>query len=135
MALATVEQFEERHGPADDFVEPLLEDASALILDEVSGSEETWVTDEEEAVPAKVVAVCVAVAFRAWRNPEALSQEALGAHSMAWRQTAEEALYLTDRERRTVRRAAGRGSFTAQTMESPYSGDVEDSLDFDSDAL
>lgn len=121
MDLATKQDFEDRYGQADGRVEPLLEDASALILSEVSGGEADWVTNDGP-VPAVVLGICVSVAYRAWSNPDALSSEALGEHTQAWADRSGEALRLTEAERRVLERESGVGSFRSLTLESPYSG-------------
>jgi hypothetical protein len=131
--LATLQDFEERHGPADDRVDALLTDAASLILNEVAGSEAEWVTDSSVDAPAVVVAICVEVAFRAWSNPDALSSQSLGAHTQAWADRSGEALRLTKEEKRTVRRAAGCSSLRAVTLKSPYSGDESGSNIFEND--
>lgn len=125
MPLATKQDFEARYGQADDRVEPLLEDASALILSEVSGSEADWVTEtdpEPEAVPGIVKAICVGLAYRAWSNPDALSSESLGEHAHAWADRSGQALRLTDAECRILEREAGISSLVSVTLESPYAG-------------
>ena len=127
--LATTDDFESRHGQDDGRVEPLLEDASALILEEVEGSVAEWVTEETpKSVPTAVVATCVEVAFRAWNNPESLSSEALGEYTRAWQNRSGVVFYLTKDEIRRVRRAAGLGTFSEVTLESPYSGEVTNDL-------
>jgi hypothetical protein len=123
MELASLQDFEERHGAGDDRVEALLTDAAGLILNEVRGSTAAWVGDESADPPAVVVGICVEVAYRAWSNPDALSSESLGAHSQAWADRGGEALRLTKQERKDVRRSAGLGSFQASTLSTPYSGD------------
>lgn len=128
MALASKEDFEARHGAGDDRIEALLADASSLILNEVEGSAAAWASTEETedvTVPDVVVGVCVAIAYRAWSNPDALSSEQLGAHTQAWADRSGEALQITKAERRIVKRAANRSSFRAATLATPYSGDGE----------
>lgn len=124
MALAENKDFEARHGAADDRVEHLLADASALIAEEVVGSTAGWARGEKEAeVPATVTAICVEMAYRAWSNPDALSSESLGQHTQAWADRSGEAMRVTKAERRVIRRAAGLGTFQSSTLASPYSGD------------
>lgn len=141
MAFADLEAFEARHGDVPDdqeeIVETLLGDASALILSEVGGSDQAWVVDAESDnppdAPAAVVAVTIAAAYRAWRNPDALAASGLGAASSEYggRRDAD-ALFLTERECKVVRRAAKRSSFRTSTLVSPYSGD-DDEIDLDFD--
>jgi hypothetical protein len=123
--LASLQDFKERHTGADDLVEGLLADASSLIRSAVRGSDAAWVSGDAEA-PDEVIATCVQVAYRAWSNPDALSSEALGAHTQAWADRSGEALHLTKAERRTVRGAAGLGSARAVTLVTPYSGEATD---------
>lgn len=123
MALATKSDFEARHGEADDRIESLLEDASALILSELADSEAEWVTSEDAEVPAAVVGVCVSIAYRAWSNPDALSSASLGERSQAWADRSGEALRITDVELRILEREAGvLSSMQSLTLESPYAG-------------
>ena len=137
MALAKLTDYEARHGevPAgrQGVVTTLLDDASSLILDVVEGSEEPWALEEEGAeVPNSVVAVCVAVAFRAFTNPNALSRQALGAASFTFKGDQPDATFLTDREVRLLQKAARRSRFQAVTLESPYSGPSGNTI-FDND--
>ena len=126
MLLASIDRFEARYGDSDEKAEQLLEDASDLILSEVAGSTEGWLTDETK-VPSVVAGICVTVAYRAWSNPDSLSSESLGQHTQAWADRSGEALRLTASECRIVRREAGLGSFNSLTLESPYSGPVSES--------
>lgn len=133
--LATLEDFTARHGEVaesdEDRVTTLLADASALVLSEAS-MEEDWEPSGEE-VPDVVVMVVVGAAYRAWRNPLGIERESLGASSVTYAD-ASDGVWLTKRERQLIRRAAGLGSFQAQTLETPYSGDTSD-LDFYPDDL
>lgn len=127
MALATKDDFEARHGAGDGRVAALLEDASALIVSELSRSSAKWVTDDDPAeVPAIAKAICVEVAYRAWSNPDQLSSERLGEYVASW-QSSEggPTLRLTDKELRTLRRAAGQSSFRAVRMHAhmPFPGE------------
>lgn len=121
--LASVEQWEERHGPADDKVEPLLKDATALILEELSSSESEWVLDGEVTPPPIAVAVCIQIAYRAWANPDAVHSERLGAASRTYNSGSLDVLWLTKNEARRLRRAAGTSGITSIAVETPYSGD------------
>lgn len=121
--LADVEDFEARHGPADDKVEALLEDATALILEEVNGSEAEWVTDDVAEVPPLVVATCIQIAYRTWMNPDGLADERLGAASRTYRGSeAPDVLYLTQKEARRLRKAAKTSGLSSIPLETPYSG-------------
>ena len=128
MALATKKDFEARYGAGDDRTEPLLEDASALILSEVSGASAEWATETEpKSVPVIVKAICVEVAYRAWSNPDSLSSEQLGQHTQAWSDRSGQALSLTPAELRILEREASVSSLVSVTLESPYAGPPIDS--------
>jgi hypothetical protein len=123
MALASKKDFEARYGAADERTEPLLEDASALILSEVTGASAEWATEAEpKSVPAVVKAICVEVAYRAWNNPDALSSEQLGEHTQAWADRSGQALRLTPAELRILEREGEVSSLVSVTLESPYAG-------------
>lgn len=133
--LASVEQLADRLGHTPEGAEAdraaaLLIDASELIRD-VAG--EDWVDDanELEDVPRRVEKICLAVAYRAFVNPEALSQRSVGDSAKSFDRTRREggeAVYLTEQEKRAVRKAAGGSTFTSVTMVSPWSGDSTESL-------
>ena len=116
-------------------VEFLLASATELLLQEIGGAhlDLPWVVDylEDPAPdpPAAVRAVCTEIAYRAFTNPEAAAAMSAGDLSVSYRAKAEEALYVTRREKRTVRRAAGVYGFRSVTLESPYSGTSDDVLD------
>jgi hypothetical protein len=127
LSLATVENFEARHGEVsvadEEIVQTLLDDAGALIAAEV-GDVVTWDADPDEgetATPQVVIAVCVGAAFRAWKNPAGVRSEQLGQASVSYSESGH-GVWLTDRDLRTIRKAAGLGTFRAATLESPYSG-------------
>ena len=133
MALATIENFESRHGdvPADqqDIVEHLLEDASSLILDQVAGSSEPWALEEDDAVsPGSVVSVCVASAYRAWINPGGLERQTLGAASYTFKGDQPDVIFLTDREVLQVQNAAKKSRFRSVGLVTPFSGDSDESM-------
>lgn len=136
MAFATVEEVATRAGEQftedeTQTVELLLDAATELIRNEVEGSDQPWVTNDAAEVPAAVRNVCIEVTYRAWSNPDALARAEVGDVSAYYRPgAAPDALWLTDRERRIVQRAAKRSAFRAVTLESPYSGPAdEDPLD------
>jgi len=138
MALATLEDFEARHGVLSDdeieIVEAALDDASALILGELSGSEAAWLEDDpKEATPAVVKAVCIQAAYRAWSNPDSVAQETLGQAARTYRGgNQSDALWLTKNEVRLVKKAASVPSVKSIPVQTPYSGDPEaaNPLDF-----
>ena len=103
-----------------------LDDASALIRAEAGTS---WVDDEGDLldVPAIVESVTLAVAYRAFRNPDGVSQTSLGDASVSYdRASAQAAAYLTRDERRAVRRAAGTTAVGAIELASPWSMPASD---------
>lgn len=107
----------------------LLADASDLILDEAGAAGAEW--GDTLAVPRRVAAICVDVAYRAFVNPEALGQRSIGDSSKSYDRAGlqgGEALYLTDEERKAVKRACGGSGLRAVTLVSPYSGDAPESL-------
>lgn len=135
-SLAKIEDFEARFGPVADadkeIIETLLDDASALILSAVEGSEAEWVTDEKAEVPRQVVFVCVSMANRSWQRGEGIASERLGEYGITYRRDSPYELWLTKDERRVIRKAAELSSAQEITLVSPYSGDDEESeMDFD----
>lgn len=104
----------------------VLDDASALIRGEAGTA---WVDGEGalSGVPAVVEAVALAVAYRAFRNPDGFSQTSLGDASVAFdRGTGQAAVYLTRDERRAVRRAAGTTAVGAIELVSPWAMPASD---------
>lgn len=112
--------------------EQLLDAASEMIRDEAG---KTWVSETTgalETVPRRVARICVEVAYRAFTNPEALSQRSIGDSSKSYDRAGREggeSIYLTDDEARAIRKAAGVSSFASVTMVSPYSGSYIDPWD------
>lgn len=117
-------------GPERDRAEHLLDEASELIRD-VAGK--SW-TDDDGAladVPRRVALICVAAAFRAFTNPEGLTQRSIGDSSKSFDRTGREggeAVFLTDDERRAITKAAGvgAGSMVSVGMTSTLFGPVLD---------
>ena len=126
-ALVSLEEFAARLGGIaaadEERAQAALDDASALIR--VEAGTEDWVDDEGalETVPDVVVAVCVAVAGRAFRNPDGLRSEQIGTYSVTYGD-ATTAVYLTAAERRIVRRAAGMMSLGSIELESGYAPNI-----------
>ena len=114
-----------------DRAQQLLIEASELIRDE---AEKDWVTGDPpqlSGVPARVESICLAAAARAFDNPDGLTQRSIGDSNKSWDRAGREGgevVYLTDREKRSIRKAAGGSTFTAVTVVSPYSGDGIESL-------
>ena len=107
--------------------EELLDQASELVR---ATAGKTW-TDEATGVvsdvPRRVRAIVIDVAYRAFTNPEGLSQRSIGDSSKSWDRAGREGgqiVYLTDDERRAVRAAGGSSSMIVATLVSPYSGDA-----------
>ncbi|MDG4769005.1 hypothetical protein [Solwaraspora sp. WMMD792] len=104
----------------------LLQEASELIRD---AAEKDWVNDAGTAlvdVPRRVEKICLAVAYRAFDNPKALVQKTIADLNQSYdraRVHGGDAVYLTDAEKKSVRRAAAASSFRSVTLVSPYSGD------------
>lgn len=109
-----------------DRAEELLDQASELVRDV---AEKTWTdatTGVVSDVPRRVRAIVIDAAYRAFTNPEGLSQRSIGDSSKSWDRAGREGgeiVYLTDDEVRAVRKAAGISSMVVATLVSPYSGD------------
>jgi len=104
--LATVGQFEARLGVPTGSLEgedlaratAVLEDASAVV--QRTGLD-TWT---DETVPEVARVVTLRLARRMWENPEGLSYEAIGDHTVS---RADAYALLTEEERALVQDAAG----------------------------
>lgn len=123
-ALVSLDDFALRVGGIsaadEDRAQAALDDASALIRAEAGT--ETWVDDDGalEAVPDVIVAVCVAAAIRAFRNPDGVRTESIGTYSVAYADTST-AVFLTEGERRIIRRAAGLTGIGSVQLEGEWS--------------
>lgn len=95
--------------------EAALTDASALAK---SLGDDTWTSSN---APDAVVAVVLASAQRAYQHPDGATQKSVGDASISWTGRSGSAVFFTNDEQRTIRRAAGRSVGTV-TLESPYSG-------------
>jgi len=107
-------------GAEADRAGAILDDASALVRSEAGRD---WVDDEGALadVPAVVESVTLAVAYRAFRNPDGVSQTSLGDASISYdRGDGQAAVYLTRDERRSVRRAAGTSAIGTVELASPW---------------
>jgi len=122
------------YAPVDDEADraaDILDAASELIRDTAG---KTWVVEDTgalEAIPRRVQAICVEVAYRAFGNPEALSQRSIGDSSKSYdraKREGGEAVYLTKAEEAAIRKAAGDtgSSLTSVTLVSPYNGQYLD---------
>lgn len=106
-------------GSERDRASEVLDEASELIRD-VAG--ETWVDDTGAltGVPRRVRLICLAAAFRAFGNPEALTQRSIGDSSKSYDRSQREggeAVYLTKEEKAAVRKAAGTSSLVSVTLQ------------------
>lgn len=123
-ALVSLDDFALRVGGLgaadEDRAQACLDDASALVRAEAGG--EDWVDDDGalEDVPGVIVAVCVAAAVRAFRNPEGVRSEQIGSYSVAYADTST-AVFLTEGERRIIRRAAGLSGIGNVQLEGEWS--------------
>lgn len=89
-----------------------LDDASAVIRDEAGVD---FLDPEDDAsldpdMPAVIVTICLAVAMRAYDNPNGERSESLGSASVSHGVYGQAGVYLTPTERRMVRKAAGSAS-------------------------
>lgn len=116
-AFATLEQFAARLPAGIDEetdgarAQAALDDASALIRAEAGV---TWTTtdDDDETIvdpdtPDIVLTVCIAVARRAFNNPDGIRSESTGSYSASFTDASAD-VYLTKAEKTHIRRAAGR---------------------------
>ena len=128
-ALATYAQFVARLGstpigPEIERAKAALEDASALVRNEAG---EEWLDDDGdlETVPAAIVAVTLEVARRAFKNPDGVSQAAVGDVSVSYaRDDGSGIVYLTRDERRVIRRAGGRQAVGSIQLTAPAPEEV-----------
>lgn len=92
--------------------EAALTDASALVR---SAAGVTWSADGttlDADLPDVVIAVTLTAARRAYENPSGLVSESFGSYSYTRNQGERRiGMYLTDEERKAVRRAAGQRTF------------------------
>lgn len=125
-SLASIEQLSDRLGieldpESSDGIraQAALDDASNLIRS-VAGK--TWEDDHGDLddVPAIVTSVTLAVAYRAFRNPDGTSQSSLGDVSVSFsRGGAVGALFLTPTEEKAIKKAAGT-TVTSVLLETDY---------------
>jgi hypothetical protein len=107
----------------------LLDEASELVRDV---AEKTWTDDTTgvvSGVPRRVRVIVVEAAYRAFTNPEGLSQRTIGDSSKSWDRAGREGgeiVYLTTEEERAIRKAAGASSLVVATLASPYGGALVD---------
>jgi len=95
-----------------------LDDASALIRSEAG---EDW---DGEPIPPVIVSIALQVAFRAYRNPDGVTQTSVGDVSVSYtRDGVAGQVWLTDAERRQIRKAAGKPGFLSVPLATPYMQD------------
>lgn len=127
-ALASIEQLSERLGVLLDPEtadgargQACLDDASALIRNEASL---TWVDEAEDltTVPDVIEQIALAVAYRAFRNPDGTVATTVGDVSVSYSRenAAGGSVFLTRAEQRAVRKAGGRSGFGEIILESPH---------------
>lgn len=103
----------------------LLDEASELVRD-IAGK--TWANETTGVVtevPRRVRSITVESAYRAFTNPEGLSQRTIGDSSKSWDRSGREGgqiVYLTDDEERAIRKASGSSSMTVVQLVSVYGG-------------
>jgi hypothetical protein len=103
-------------GPDKDAAETYIEDATALVLDEVpAATADLW----QVSVPRTVELVIYKAARREWENPSGLSQEISGEHTITTSATS--GVFLTPLELQKVRNAAGiaRGAVGSASISAP----------------
>ena len=121
-ALATLAEFEARYGDtlsgADVIrAEALLDDASVLVRD--VADEPDW---DDVSAPARAVQIVLAVALRAYNNPDGLINERLGDASWGWWHGTQPGVYLTKDEADALRRL-GDMSMRVVTNVTPFNAD------------
>ena len=109
-------------GPDVARAEALLEDASILVRDVAEKPD--WTA---ETAPARAIQITLAVALRAYNNPDGLISERLGDASWGWWHGTQPGIYLTKDEEQALRRLGG-SAMRSATLVSPYSGFDEDGL-------
>jgi hypothetical protein len=106
-----------------DRAESLLGEASELIRDVASMTWTNETTGALESVPIRIANICVAAAFRAFGNPEALTQRSLGDSSKSYDRTDREGgedVYLTSAEEASIRGSGTTGGMVSVTLVTPY---------------
>jgi hypothetical protein len=105
--------------------ESILNEASSLIRDV---AEKTWTNESTNAlleVPHRVRQIALAVVYRAFTNPEGLTQRTIGDSSKSFdrsKREGGEAVYLTAAEEAAIQKAAGvaGNGMVSVTLVSPY---------------
>jgi hypothetical protein len=102
--LASVDQLEDRLGDVDideARIAACLADASALVRAE---ARQTWLDDagDLDGVPDVVEMIVLAVARRAYLNPDGAIQQTAGPFTERYAEVAGQVFYLTDTEQRAL---------------------------------
>jgi nucleotide-binding universal stress UspA family protein len=107
----------------------LLDEASELARD-VAGM--TWASETTgvvTGVPRRVRSIVVEAAYRAFTNPEGLTQRSIGDSAKSFDRSGREGgeiVYLTTAEEKAIRKAAGTSSLTVATLVVGYNGSALD---------
>jgi hypothetical protein len=126
-SLADLAQLSERLGVALDpesadgvRLQGVLDDVSAFIRAEGL----PWA--DPPTAPDIVVAICLAVALRAWKNPEGAQQASVGDVSVTYAGAQGGSIFLLKHELRAIRKAAGRSAMGSipLTIELQAGGDL-----------
>ncbi len=111
----------------------ILLETSSLIRD-VAGT--TWTNESTNAllaVPHRVRQIALSVAYRAFTNPEALTQRSIGDSSKSFdrsKREGGESVYLTEAEEKAIQKAAGASGMVQVTLTSAYNnGTLSDPWD------
>lgn len=88
-----------------------LDDASALIREATGLAWSADGTTLDSSLPPAVVTIALAVARRVYENPSGFASETIGSYSYTRSRAEQSGLYLTDEERRALRRIVGARSF------------------------
>lgn len=126
LGLVLTDEHDEPTSPDGVRALAALSDASALVRAE---ADQEWVDEHGELdfgdlSPGAVDVIqstTIGVAYRAFRNPEGASQASVGDVSVSYgRDGGAGALFLTQAERRALRRAVGLSSASAVEIVSPW---------------
>jgi len=136
-SLVTIGEFETRYGASIDDAgraQALLDDASALVREVAGFDYVNALTGELDGVPTGLVGVVCDVTRRAYDNPAGLESETIGDYTWRAGTFRGAGAYLTDDERRRVKRAAGKMSVTSVSLTKymPYTA-VGDTASDESD--
>lgn len=106
MSIATVDQLAARvpggiAAADEDRAQAVLDDVSTLINAEAEGA---W---DSDTPPDVVVTICLAASRRAWVNPDGKVSETIGGYSYRVPDATATGVFLTDDEKRMIRKAAG----------------------------